>query len=177
MDGAPDSPAPGAPGATTEILAPAVVAVVVAHDPGDWFEECLSSLVAQDYPALSILVVDAASTAPVLERVAWCAPSAFVRRIEENPGFGAAANEVLEVVEGAAFYLLCHDDVALAPDVVRTLVTEAFRANASVLGPKLTAWDDTRRILQLGQAMDRTGRTVDLVERGEARPGPARRGR
>ncbi len=88
-----------------------------------------------------------------------------MRRIEENPGFGAAANEVLEVVEGAAFYLLCHDDVALAPDVVRTLVTEAFRANASVLGPKLTAWDDTRRILQLGQAMDRTGRTVDLVER------------
>ena len=34
------------------------------------------------------------------------------------------------MVEGAAFYLLCHDDVALDPDAVHKLVEESFRSNA-----------------------------------------------
>ena len=38
--------------------APAVVAVVVACDPGGWFEDVLRSLAAQDYRNLSVLVVD-----------------------------------------------------------------------------------------------------------------------
>lgn len=147
--------------------APAVVAVVVAHDPGPWFEETLRSIAEQDYPNLSILVVDAGSEAPVKPRVAEAAPHAFVRRIEENPGFGSAANEVLEVVDGAAFYLFCHDDVALAPDVVRILVEEAYRSNAGIVGPKLVDWHDPRRLLQIGEAMDQAGYGLPLVERGE----------
>ncbi len=83
------------------------------------------------------------------------------------PGFGAAANEVIEVVDGAAFYLLCHDDVAPDPDAVRLLVEEAFRSNAAVVGPKLVDWDDPQRLLQVGQGMDHAGYGVPLVERGE----------
>ena len=41
--------------------APPVVAVVVVRDPGPWFEEALRALAAQDYQALSILVIDAGS--------------------------------------------------------------------------------------------------------------------
>src|SRR3546814_2612378 len=37
---------------TTPPTAPAVVAVVVARDPGDWFEETMASLAEQDYPNL-----------------------------------------------------------------------------------------------------------------------------
>ncbi len=147
--------------------APPVVAVVVAHEPGDWFNAALDSLRVQDYPNLSVLVIDAASTTPIAPRVADVLPDAYVRRLEDNPGFGAAANEVLDVVEGAAFYLFCHDDVALAPDVVRSLVEEAFRSNAGVVGPKLVSWDDDRRLLQVGEGADKTGVTRPLVERGE----------
>jgi GT2 family glycosyltransferase len=143
------------------------VAVVVAHDPGDWFEETLRSLVDQDYPNLSILVIDAGSDVEVKPRVAQAAAGAFVRRIEDNPGFGAAANELLEVVDGATFYVLCHDDVALDPDVVRIMVEEAFRSNAAVVGPKLVDWDEPRRLLQIGEGSDHAGFAVPLVERGE----------
>src|SRR5690606_25446332 len=122
-----------APAATA---APAVVAVVVAHDPGDWFEETLAALADQDYPNLEILVVDAASEVELKARVGHAAPGAFVRRLAENSGFGTAANEVLEVVEGAAFYLICHDDIAPDRDAVRLLVEEAFRSNAAIVGPK-----------------------------------------
>lgn len=148
-------------------LAPPVVAVVVAHDPGPWFEEALSALADQDYPNLAILVVDAASTEEVKPRVAAVAPGAFVRRLAENPGFGAAANEVLEVVEGAAFYLMCHDDVAPDPDATRLLVEEAFRSNAAIVGPKLVSWDDERMLLQVGEGIDHAGYPAPVVDRGE----------
>jgi GT2 family glycosyltransferase len=148
-------------------MAPAVVAVVVAHDPGPWFDEAIAALDAQDYPNLSILVIDAGSEEEVKPRVGTAAPGAFVRRIESNPGFGAAANEVLDVVDGAAFYLVCHDDVALAPDAVRILVEEAFRSNAAIVGPKLVRWDQPRELLQVGEGIDHSGFAVPLVEPGE----------
>jgi GT2 family glycosyltransferase len=141
--------------------------VVVARDPGPWFEEAIGALAEQDYPNLSILVIDAHSPDEVKPRVATVAPTAYVRRLDDDPGYGASANEVLEVVDGAAFYLFCHDDVAPAPDAVRTLVEEAFRSNAAVVGPKLVDWDDPRRLLQVGQGMDHAGYGLPLVERGE----------
>ena len=95
---------------------PAVVAVVVTADPGPWFDEALSSLAAQDYGELSVLVLSSgADTAAVTERVGRILPDAFVRHLPGRPGYAAASNEVLGMVEGAAFFLLCHDDVALGP--------------------------------------------------------------
>ncbi|MEQ1786424.1 MAG: glycosyltransferase family 2 protein [Acidimicrobiales bacterium] len=163
----PGTDAPADAPLATPPTAPAVVAVVVARAPGDWFEEVMAGLAGQDYPNLSILVIDANSPEPVKPRVGRASPGGFVRRIDDDPGFGAAANEVLEVVDGAAFYLLCHDDVALAPDGVRIMVEEAFRSNAAVVGPKLVEWDNPRRLMQVGQGMDHAGYGVPLVERGE----------
>jgi GT2 family glycosyltransferase len=147
--------------------APPVVAVVVTHDAGPWLEECLASLGAQDYPNLSVLVVDAASTVDPLPRIAAVLPAAYVRHLDHNPGFGAAANEVLEVVEGASFYALCHDDIALDPSAIRALVEEAFRSNAGVVGPKLVSWGAPRELLAVGLSSDKTGVLTPLVERGE----------
>ena len=109
MDEPAADPAAPAPGPIT----PAVVAVVVTHEPGTWFDEGLRALAAQDYSDLTVLVIDAGSTVDPTERVAAACPTAFVRRIDTNPGFGAAANEALETVEGASYLLVCHDDVAL----------------------------------------------------------------
>jgi GT2 family glycosyltransferase len=150
-----------------ELVAPPVVAVVVVHDPGSWFEETLVGLRDTDYPSLSVLVIDTGSEVDPTSRVAAVLPDAYVRRLDANPGFGAAANEVLTIVEGAAFHLLLHDDVALAPDAVRNLVQEAFRSNAGIVGPKLVMWDDTSRLLQVGMAVDKSGHEVPSVERGE----------
>jgi GT2 family glycosyltransferase len=105
-----------------ESLAPAVVAVVVAHDPGSWFEESLASLAAQDYRELSVLVLDTGTEPGLRERVGAVYPTAYVRGIGRNQGYGATANEVRSMVEGAAFFLFCHDDVAPAGDAVHILV-------------------------------------------------------
>lgn len=152
-----------APGPTT----PAVVAVVVTHEPGPWFDDGLRALAGQDYPDLTVLVIDAGSSQDPTDRVAAACPDAFVRRIDANPGFGAAANEVMETVEGASYLLLCHDDLALDPQGVRTLVDEAGRSNAGIVGPKVVEWDDDRQLRSVGMTVDRTGHQVSYVEDGE----------
>jgi GT2 family glycosyltransferase len=147
--------------------APAVVAVVVTCDPGPWFEQALASLAEQDYPNLSILVIDAGSTEDPTPQVAAVLPGAFVRRLGVRTGFATAANEVLTMVEGASHLLLCHDDVALAPDALRLLVEEAFRSNAGITTPKYVEWEAPDRLLAVGATTDKVGVTRDLVEPGE----------
>ncbi|HEX7135134.1 MAG TPA: glycosyltransferase family 2 protein, partial [Iamia sp.] len=143
------------------------VAVVVTHDPGPWFEDVLRSLAAQTYEPLSVLVVDTASAEDPSPRVAAVLPHARIKRLDHDPGFAAAANQVLDLVEGAAFHLLCHDDVALDPNAVRILVEEAFRTNGGVLGPKLVDWHDPRRLRSVGGAADKTGAPAPFAEPGE----------
>src|SRR5712671_5877431 len=97
-------------------LVPPVVAVMVTNDPGPWFEEGLAALGAQDYPSLSVLVLDNGSAVDPTDRIAGALPGAFVRRCGGDGGFPDAANQALESVEGAVFLLFCHDDVVLDPD-------------------------------------------------------------
>jgi GT2 family glycosyltransferase len=156
-----------APAAAPAAEAPPVVAVVVTCDPGWWLEPCLLALGDQDYPQLAVLVIDAGSEEDPTARIAEVAPGAFVRRVRRRRGFGAAANEVLDTVEGAAYYLMCHDDVAPAPGAVRHLVEEALRSNAGIIAPKLVEWAAPDRLLATGMGADRFGISVPLVERGE----------
>ena len=147
---------------------PAVVAVVVTTDPGPWFEEALSSLAAQDYGELSVLVLSIGGDgAGVTDRVGRFLPDAFVRHLAGRPGYAAASNEVLSMVEGAAFFLLCHDDVALDPDAVHKMVEESFRSNAGVVSPKFVNWDDPSILLHVGMSCDKTGAVVDRIVEGE----------
>ncbi|HVM65532.1 MAG TPA: glycosyltransferase, partial [Acidimicrobiales bacterium] len=147
--------------------APPVVAVVVTCDPGWWLEPCLAALVSQEYPQLAVLVIDAGSAEDPTARIADVAPSAYVRRVRRRRGFAAAANEVLETVEGASYLLVCHDDVVLAPTAARELVDEALRSNAGVVAPKLVEWAAPDRLLAAGMGADGFGVAVPLVERGE----------
>ena len=147
-----------------DTLAPPVVAVLVAHDPGPWFEETLASLASQDYAELSVLILDAGSRDDLTARVAAVLPTAFVRSFDENRGFGATVNEVRTMVDGADYFLLCHDDVALFPDAVHLMVEEAFRSNAGIVTPKVVSWDDPERLVHVGMTTDKGGSVVDRVQ-------------
>lgn len=146
---------------------PPVAAIMVTSDPGPWLEEALAALAAQDYPNLVVVVVDAASEEDPTARVAEVAPSAFIRRLEENHGFGASANVAMETVEGVSHFVFCHDDAAPDPSAVRLLVEEAFRSNAAIVAPKMVAWDDPSRILSVGMNADKLGALADRAIPGE----------
>ncbi len=154
-------------------LVPSVVSVMVVHDLGDWFDETLASLAAQDYPNLRTLFLiaptDDANDAldPVDEvtaRIHAVLPDAFVRELGVNVGFGPAVNEVLRLVEGDnGFFLVCHDDVALDQRAVRIMVAEVFRSNAGLVGPKLVDWDEPRVLQHVGLGLDRFGEVDPVV--------------
>lgn len=150
-----------------QLEAPPVVAVVVTCDPGPWFEETLASLADQDYPKLHVVIVDAASTTDVRPRVAAVLPQAEVRQLPTNPGYGPSVNAALDLTAVSSHLLICHDDVVPAPDAVRLMVEEAYRSNAGIVAPKLVAWDQPDRLLQVGMAMTRGGAQTARVERGE----------
>ena len=153
---------PSSPG-----VAPAVAAVVVTRDPGPWLEETLEALLAQDYPNLSVLVVDAGSVEDPTERIANAAPSAYVRRLEAKVGFGAAVNAAVRMVEGASHFLICHDDVAPVPGALRSLIAESFRSNAGIASPKYVEWDRPDRLVAVGATTDWAGTVRGLIEAGE----------
>src|ERR1700722_18879763 len=146
---------------------PAVVAVVVTTGAGPWLEEELSSLAAQSYEELSVLVLVTGEGPDPTERVGRILPEAFVRLLPGRPGYAAASNEALGMVEGAAFFLLCHDDCALDPDAVHNMVEESFRSNAGVVSPKFVNWNDPSVLLHVGMHCDKTGAVVDRIQDGE----------
>jgi len=170
MSTAAPPPAPGPQGGEAgagAAAAPPVVAVVVTRNPGPFLEEALAALGAQAYPALSVLVIDAGSRQDPTTRVGRALPSAFVRRVAGDPGFGGAANDALAAVDGATFLLVCHDDVVLDPDAVRVMVGEAYRSNAAIVGPKLVDADNPETLLEVGRAIDRLGGSHTGIEPGE----------
>ena len=145
---------------------PPVVAVLVARDPGDWFEETIASLANQDYENLKVLVVDTGYES-VADRAIALIPDSIVLRDQDARGFGAAANRVLKAAEGSSFYLFLQDDVYLEPQAVSVLVNEAVISNAGVLGPKLVMWSDNERLLNMGASIDVLGEINPFVEPGE----------
>ncbi len=168
------------------------MAVVVVHEPGAWFEQTLDAFAEQDYPNLRFLFLLAQPSAEAQRKAAsemsssnddtgqialeshlettikLRLPNAFVRALGANPGFGAAANEVLRLVEGQnGFFLFCHDDVALEPSAVRLMVEELYRSNAGLVGPKIVDWDDPGVLQSVGLGADRFGELDQPIEDGE----------
>ena len=149
--------------------APPVVAVMVVHEPGEWFAEVLASLAGQDYPDIRLVAFLTSTTDAAVSRdILGQFPNALVRQVEGNPGFGPVANQVINVVEGRdGFFLFVHDDVALRSDAISQLVEEAFRSNAAVIGPKLVEWETPDVLQHVGLDADRAGYLVDVVDPGE----------
>jgi GT2 family glycosyltransferase len=151
---------------------PPVLAVVVTHGRhADRFEDLLGSLAEQDYPRLSVLVVDASGGDDPTDRVRAVVATSRVLRVPATEGFGRAANHVLDRDRPRArrseFFVFCHDDVLPDPGAVAALVEAASEWGADVVGPKFVARDDPRRLLQVGLGVDRVGTTMPLVEHRE----------
>ena len=146
---------------------------MVVHERGEWLAESLQGLAGQNYNALQSLVLvtgleDDPVSREILDVVGTNLPTAVVRFLGGNPGFGAACNSVLNLVDGnSGLFCFLHDDVALAPDAISRLVEELYRSNAGAVGPKLVYWDDPRMIQSVGIAVDRFGNSLPIADDGE----------
>ena len=146
---------------------PKVAVIVVAHDPGDYFEECLASISSLSYPDLDVVVANVDESSRVDELTHRLLPMARLCEVSGNPGFAAAANAGVELAPEAQFLLLCHDDVALAPNSLAAMMEVAYATNSGLVTPKIVAYDSPRQIVELGSDLDFLMGTAPRVEVGD----------
>jgi len=160
------------------VAAPLVVTAMVVHQPGAWFDEVLAGLASQDYPNLNSVFflttkltssgADTTDANVVAKKISEALPTAVVRIVEGNPGFGRLINELQRIVDGdKGLFCIMHDDVVLQTNTVRKLVEELFISNAAVVGPKLMQWDKPTLLQSVGFGIDRCGEIDPFIEQNE----------
>jgi GT2 family glycosyltransferase len=100
---------------------PIVTALVLNWNGAAVVGDCIRSLLAQDYPALEILVVDNASTDGSADLVRREFPQVRLHVNAENLGFGGGNNSGLNRI-ATPYVLMCNNDTRLAADCVGRLV-------------------------------------------------------
>jgi GT2 family glycosyltransferase len=132
-----------------------VYAIVLTWNSGDALT-CLSSLRAQDYPRLHVLVIDNGSANGTPQRVAASFPGVELLCLERNYGFAAANNIGIRraLAAGAGYVLLLNDDTRLEPDAI-ALLTAAAAADPrlGIVGPAIVSWQNPA-IVYLGGRID-----------------------
>lgn len=111
--------------------------VIPTHNVEPWIDECLQSVLDQDYPSLEVIVVDDRSTDGTWERVREYADRDTRVRVVRNPGVGGAQarNAGVELASGEYLTFADGDDV-VALHAYRRLVDrlEAHDAEIAIGG-------------------------------------------
>jgi GT2 family glycosyltransferase len=118
---------------------------------------CVDSLEAQDYPALTILVVDNGSPDGSGERLHARYPDAQYLQTGQNLGYAGGNNSGMRraLEQGAEFVLVLNNDAVLDETCVSELVRAAqSNMNAGAVGPKILRYDSPERIWFAGGRFD-----------------------
>lgn len=169
---------PGAP------ASPRVCAVLVVRNGAAWLAENLDGLAGQSRPPERLVVVDLASSDGSLEIASGHeGVRRAVREVVVVPStvplpFGEAVRTALDAVgpcgdhPAQQWLWLLHDDSAATPTALARLLEAARRSpSVGVAGPKVVQWEDSRRLVEMGHQLTRSGRRVDAPAFGEADQG------
>jgi GT2 family glycosyltransferase len=99
-----------------------VTAVIVNYNAGDWLKKSVTSLMSSSIP-ISVYVVDNHSTDDSIQQVRQLEDLGNLNIIEneENRGFAAANNQVLNTV-ASDHYVLINPDCKVQPDTVNKML-------------------------------------------------------
>ncbi len=115
---------------------PMVSIIIPFYNVESFIEECIKSVLAQDYPNLEVIFVDDCSpddSVKIVER--YRAKNDRIKLIthEHNQGLGPARNTGVEHACGAYLLFLDSDDYFSSPKAVSTLVREAQSTGCQVV--------------------------------------------
>jgi len=118
-----------------------VSAIIVSHKSLSWLEKCLTSLLAQNYPPLEIIMVDNASQDGCIEWIKETFPSIKLLPLDEIHTLAAALNLGIAMAQGE-FFLVLNPDVELEPDALGNMieVIEKSPSCAAVAAKMMLRW-------------------------------------
>lgn len=151
-----------------------VRAVVVSSGTGR-LPETLAALAAQTYRDFGVTVVDASLDDGEKAAARHAGIDAAVRQFHagviaapRGAHFAKAANVMLSDTSlDSEWILFLHDEVALDPSAVETLVEGAESGGADIVAPKICDWNDPNVLREAGMGSDRFGFPYTSVELGE----------
>lgn len=115
-------------------MEPLVTVVVPAYKAEKYVEDCIESVLSQNYKNLQVVLVDDGSPdrCPVIYDE-YAEKYSFMEVIHrENGGLWAARNSGLEAAVGKYVFFLDSDDMLDGEDAIRCLVEKAEEANADI---------------------------------------------
>jgi GT2 family glycosyltransferase len=122
---------------------PSSVAIIIVNwKSAEWTMQCVTQLLEQDHPSISIIVVDNGSgpdeVAQLQERLA---KNITFIPLESNTGFTGGNNAGLstEIAQSADYVLLLNNDTHLESNFVRRLLDEAG-GQVGIFGPVIYNW-------------------------------------
>lgn len=155
-----------------------VWAIVLTHGGAEEITAvCIDSLLAQDYPALTVLLVDNASFDGSGGRLRDRYPQIRYLNTGGNLGYTGGNNRGMRhaLENGADYVLVLNNDTVLQPDCVSVLMKSAEKADRlGALAPKILYYDDPKRIWFAGgdlvyrKALGHHRRELELDDLNEA---------
>ena len=152
---------------------PLVSVAVVTYNQRDFLDQCLQSILAQDYPALQIVVADDASTDGTPQLIAdYVAryPGKFTVRVaERNGGVTANQNAALAAATGKYLAWIAGDDLMLPGKIKAQVAYLERNPDCAICYHDLELFDsDSNSTLSLMSDFDvqRSGGFATLVRYG-----------
>ena len=152
---------------------PLVSVAVVTYNQRDFLDECLKSILAQDYAALQIVVADDASSDGTAELIASFAerhPGKFTIRIaERNGGVTVNQNAALAACTGTYISWMAGDDLMLPGKISEQVAYMERNPGCAICYHDLELFDSDSKAI-LGRMSDfdvqRSGGLATLVRYG-----------
>lgn len=113
--------------------------IIVSYQCLDYLRKCISSILANtQYPSYDIVIVDNASSQPVvnyLSELEKLCPNIRVILNKDNRGFAAANNQGIRAASDAEYYVLLNNDTVVPPGWLSRLLFHAHQEEIGLVGP------------------------------------------
>ena len=107
---------------------PKVFVITLNWNGKEWLEDCLSSILAMDYPDFEVVMVDNGSTDGSVQFVREKFPSVHLVETGSNLGYARGFNAGLEFAasRGAEYFLIMNNDTVIDRGALKALVETAL---------------------------------------------------
>ena len=136
------------------LIHPKVAVVVLSYNRPSDLNDCISSILAQTYSPIDLIVIDNNSSVQIDGQIVGT--GLFVR-LKSNLGWGGGNNFGLRTAMEREndYALLVNDDAVLAPDCIEKLVSVARSfPKVGIVGPIIYYYSDKKRVWHAGGHFD-----------------------